>query len=243
MKATINKLILKVLQPYYKLTLKPYNGTHYISPLPEYISQFISIYPSSITTDTPLTNKKDIEQFGAKDSDEFTFWAWRDCGIVCIKMILNHFKKAKDKSIMDLTHEGIDLKGYLVNNENGKFIDKGWFHHSLVSLLEKYNISAKMKKWQTIESVTQDILNNKMVIISVHVPGRRFIKEDRSFEPKEHAKYGGHLLLAIGVKMEGKDIEGIFVHDPRGLENYQANTFISMKIFKTIFTNRTIVAN
>lgn len=240
MKSTIHGYITKLLQLRHKLQLPSYSGTFLISPSPQYISQFIGIYPSSITTKTPLTNGQHIKKFGAKDSKEFTFWAWRDCGIACVKMILETKGKAKHKTIMDLTNEGIKLGGYILY-EKRIFVDKGWFHNSLADLLRKYELNTKLKKWQTIESVAKDILDNKMVILSVLVPGRRYIKEDGSFEAKEGAKFGGHLFLATGLKMKNRQIEGLYVHDPRGLKNYQKNTFIPKSVIEKIFTNRTIV--
>ncbi len=242
MKHVVNYYTTKILQIKHKLQLQQYSGSYFISPKPLYISQFIGIYPTSITTDAPLTNKQHMKEFGAKDSEEFTLWAWRDCGIVCVKMILSAKGKAKDKTLMDLTNEGLALKGYILY-DNGKFVDRGWFHNSLVALLKKYDVNAKMKKWQTIESVAKDILGNKLVILSVSVPYRRFIKEDGSYGAKQNATFGGHLLLATGVKMNGKDIVGIYLHDPRGLEKYQKDTFVPKKVFNKIFTNRTIVSD
>lgn len=242
MQRLVNKYITLFLQFYYKKKLPSYTGTKFISPEPSYISQFIGIYPSSITLETPLTNRQHIKKFGAKDSQEFTFWSWRDCGIVCVKMILDTKGKAKNKSIMDLTREGIQLGGYILY-ENDTFVDRGWFHHSLAALLKQYGISAETKKWQTIESVAKEILANKLVILSVLVPGRKSIQEDGSFQPKKNATFGGHLLLAVGVKMKGKKVEGIYVHDPRGLEKYQKRAYILTPTFDNIFTNRIIVAS
>ncbi|NCN87393.1 MAG: hypothetical protein GW941_00705 [Candidatus Pacebacteria bacterium] len=240
MKKMFNKIITKFLAVYHRTLQPSYFGNYSITPKPEYLSQFVRILPSSINLNDPLTNKSDIKKYGAKNSKDFSFWAWRNCGIICVKMIMDVKKKGKNKSVMELTREGIKLGGY-ITHLNGKFIDKGWFHHALVALLDKYGISAKTKKWQTLESVAKDVLENKLVILSVMLPGRSYIKEDGSFKPKKNAKYGGHLFLATGVKMKGKDIEGIFVHDPRGLENYQKDVFVPTNVFKNIFQNRTIV--
>lgn len=241
MKQLTNTCIQTILTPVYRFQLKSYTGTYYISPLPEYISQFISMYPSSITPKTPLTDESDMKAFGAVDATEFTFWAWRDCAIACVKMILNTRQKATNKTMMDLTHEGLALNGYTLHDKHGTFVDRGWFHRPLICLLDTYHIQASMRKWQTIESVAQDILHNRLVMVSVHVPGRFYIKEDGSFDAKENAVYSGHLFLAIGVKMHNKQIDGIYVHDPRGMEQYQANTFVPASTFNHIFKNRTIV--
>ncbi len=241
MRSTINKIITSLFGYIHKLKLPKFDGDYFVKPKPSYISQFVGIYPQTIDLDSKLDNKDYIAAYGAKDSDEFSFWAWRNCGIACVKMILDTHEKCHGKNMMKLTREGMDLGGYILY-EGKNFVDKGWFHHSLVSLLQKYGSSAIMKKWQTIDSIATDILGNKSVIISVLVPGRKHIVENGSFKPKPNAKFGGHLLLATGIKMRGKKVVGLYVHDPRGLENYQANTYILASTFKKIFSGRTIVA-
>jgi hypothetical protein len=236
----VNSIINNVFKLKHLIELPKYYGSYYVSPMPPYISQFIGIYPPSITMETPLTNKEHIKKFGAKNSKEFTFWSWRDCGIACVQMILLARKKIKNKTMMDLTEEGISFGGYVLH-EGGRFVDKGWFHKSIVKLLKAYGLNTRMKRWQSIDSVAKDILENKLVILSVFVPGRRSIDEDGSFSPKANPTFGGHLLLGIGVKMKGKDINGVYVHDPRGLEKYQKSLFIPRKVFIKIFTHRTIV--
>ena len=217
MKRIVNQHITRVMWLVHKARLPSHMGSYFVTPKPGYISQFIGIYPSSITPQDSLTNVRHIREFGAKDSAEFTAWAWRDCGIVCVKMILDTKGKAKDRTIMDLTREGIALNGYVLY-ENGQLVDRGWFHRALVDLLQKHGVVARMRKWQSIESVATDILANKLVMLSVSPPSRRSIKEDGSFGGKPNASFGGHLVLAVGVKMDGKRVEGIYVHDPRGLK-------------------------
>ncbi|HVX93127.1 MAG TPA: C39 family peptidase [Candidatus Dojkabacteria bacterium] len=242
MKKLIHKTLNKISSVYSHIRLPSYYGTYWITPKPKYFSQFVSIYPASITPKKILTNKKDIKEFGAKDGKEFTFWAWRDCGIACVKMILATKNKAKKKTIMELTKEGVELGGYILY-KNGKFVDEGWFHRPLSRLLRRNGVIARTKKWQSIESVASDILRNRLVILSLKLPSRPTIKEDGSFEPKKNAEYTGHLVLATGVKMNGKNVEGIFVHDPRGLKKYQKNTWIPYNTLNKVFTNRTVVTD
>lgn len=242
LKTLTNNYFSSLLKHWHKIQLKKFSGTYFIKPKPSYVSQFVGIYPQSIADGDLLTNKKHIKEFGAKDSKEFSFWVWRDCGIACVKMILDvKAKKHSGKTMMQLTNEGIQLDGYILY-ENKKFVDKGWFHTSLVDLLKTYGVPANTKKWQSIYSVANDILNNKLVILSIYIPGRSHIKADGSFLPKPRAKYCGHLVLATGLKMNGKQIEGIYVNDPRGLEKYQENTWMSQDTFNKIFSGRTIVA-
>lgn len=242
MKKLLNQVITKLLSYYYKKNLPNFQGKYFVSPKPPYLSQFVSILPASLKPSDLLTNRLDLKKYGAKDIKEFSFWAWRNCGIVCVKMILEAKGKAKNKTIMDLTREGIELGGY-ITHKNGKFVDEGWFHHSLVMLLHKYGLRSSSRKWQTIDSIAKEILCNKLVILSVSLPGRTYIKEDGSFLPKKKASYSGHLLLATGLISENGVVKGIFVHDPRGLKNYQKDTLITSDIFSKVFQNRTIVVD
>lgn len=242
LKKKFKDIFSQVSKYFHKFQLNKFTGVHIVKPQVKYISQFIGIYPQSINEGDLLTNKKHIKEFGAKDSKEFSIWVWRDCGIACVKMILDSKNsKQKNKTLMELTNEGITLGGYILY-EKEKFVDKGWFHSSLVNLLKHNEVNAKQKKWQSIYSVASDILDNKLVILSVNIPGRSHIKEDGSFLPMKNAKYCGHLILATGIKMNEDKIEGIYINDPRGLEKYQENTWLAVDTFNRIFSGRTIVA-
>ena len=81
MQVLLSDLISTVIRPYHWWRLRSFTGTHMVRPAPLYLSQFIGIYPSSITPRDTLTNKKHQTKFGAKDAADFTFWAWRSCGI------------------------------------------------------------------------------------------------------------------------------------------------------------------
>lgn len=239
-KTVVSTICSRILSPYYRLQLRNFTGTYFIKPKPRYISQFVGIYRQSIKLGDALKNRKHIASFGAKDSQEFSFWAWRDCGIACVKMILDS-KVGSNKTMMQLTNEGISLGGYILYEE-GEFVDKGWFHASLVKLLQKNGVRAKSKKWQSLNSVAADLSHNKCVMLSVTIAGRSSILPDGSFLPQEKATSMGHLLLATGLKMSGTEIEGFFVHDPRGLQNYQNDCWIPAATFTKIFSGRTIVA-
>ena len=240
LKKPLNTIITNIAHFYYKNSLKLTDGIQTVHPKPPYQSQFNKIIPANISMDEILDNPEEIHAYGAKDAEEFSFWVWRNCGIACVKMILDAHQKAPNKTMMDLTRRGIELEGYITHQE-GKFVDQGWFHHSLVKLLEENGLTAKSKKWQSLTTVANDIIKNNHVILSVMAPGRSYIQEDGSFKPKQNAKYGGHLILATSVTIENNAVSSITVHDPRGLPNYQADLTISADIFNSIFSNMTIV--
>jgi hypothetical protein len=243
MKSIVNSTITALFRPYYRRIIsRAQPGVYKVKPSIAYVSQFVGIKPSSLQPTDMLKDKKEIRLFGAKDAKEFTFWAWRDCGIACVLMVLRSRGKGKNETMMSLTKEGIKLGGYVLY-KNKKFIDKGWFHQSLIDLLKKHGVNSHMKKWQSFESVTVDMLRGKTVILSMLLPGRRNIAEDGSFEEIDSSKApSGHLVVATKVKIgKNKQAEGIYVHDPRGLPKYQKDTFIPARVFNTLFTNRSIV--
>lgn len=241
MKNYLNTLIATLLSYVYKLKTPRVSGDYFVQIKPEYLSQFIGIYPQSISPTDTLDNIEHIKKFGADDASEFSFWSWRNCGIACVKMILSVKKRAGKKKIMDLTKECIGYGGYTLY-ENAVFVDRGWFHHALTTLLEKNDVKAKMKKWQSIDSVASDIANDRLTILSVSIPGRKDITPDGLFESISGKPNVGHLVLATGFRVKDNEVVGLFVHDPRGLESYQADLFIPKHIFERIFSNRSIVA-
>lgn len=241
-KRKINKYIARMIRPYDRLRLSSRSGIFYSEPTPAYISQFIGIYPSSIQPEVPIVNQAHVKEFGAQSVEEFNIWAWRDCGIACVKMILDSYNKTQGQTIMSLTNEGVALGGYISRDTNGVLIDKGWLHLALVQLLRSHGVPAVRKRWQTPEAIASNVLKNKKTIISVSIPQRRSLSADGSYQAKPGAIFGGHLLLVTGVEIDRGHVKGIYAHDPIGLEHYQSNTYIPREILEKIYSNRSIVA-
>lgn len=242
-KKFIYEFITKFFDYFHKLKIREISTSFSVQPQPKYISQFVDIYSQDIKPGQKLDNKKHIEIYGAKDSDEFSFWVWRNCGVACVKMILDTLISNHKKTIMNLTQEGIKFGGYIVYDKKNQFIDKGWFHSGLVLLLRSSGIKATKKRWQTAASVANDVLKNKFVIISVQIPGRVSISPNGDFLSTNNSALMGHLMLVTRVEIKNGNVIGFWVHDPRGLPNYQKNTWIPLDTFEKIFSARSIVAN
>lgn len=218
-KQTLGKLLQHTNEIWYRGNLPNSTGDYFIKPLPIYINQFLSLQSENLKSSHLIDNPVLIKEFGAKNSEEFTFWAWRSCGIACVKMILGEYSP----KFMQLINEGKSLGGYVTHDENGKFIDRGWYHSALAELLIQHGHCAQIKKWQSLESVAFSITRNNKIIASV-------------------TTYTGHLILLTGVKLEIGKVMGIYAHDP-GLGRYKENIFIPEKDFRKIFTGRTICCN
>jgi hypothetical protein len=238
MKKLVNALFTHCLAVYHQLIFRSADGV-YMLDVP-YVSQYPAPLSPHFTLDDLITDWRMVRLYGAKNAEELTFWCWRNCAIASVKMVLHKKGRATDKTMMEITEQARKYGGYQL--AEGEKSEEGWFHHALITVLHDHGVEAQAKKWQSLYSVAKDVLAGKSVILSLWIPDRAHISADGLFGANEGASYGGHLVVATGVKTEKGKVTGIFIHDPRWLPKYRENTFISAEIFPQIFTNRTIVA-
>ncbi|MBX4205787.1 C39 family peptidase [Candidatus Microgenomates bacterium] len=201
-------------------TLKP--NEYFSSVIPPYVSQIANADHSKISEFYGFINdEKAAQRFGTNNLEEFSFWAWRSCGVVDAQMVLMASKgKSFDKTTMQLITEGLDLEGYDVKE------NIGWYHSALVELMKKYGIESTMKKFTPSSEIAKDILENKYVLASVK------------------SETGGHILLIYGFKIEDNGrLTGFFVNDPNNYYEDGDNKYITKHEFDELFTRRTIVVN
>lgn len=98
-----------------------------------------------------LDNMK-IPYFSQIKEVEDKDWAWRACGITCVKMVLEWADLAKDVSVTNLIDEGILINGYTPD---------GWIHDALVNLLRNHGLSAYRQEFRSV-----DVDINKQIFIT-----------------------------------------------------------------------------
>ena len=209
-------------------------GVYFVEKIPKYISQFASREFVSDMLDNRLLVEKDSKwkNFGFSTIEEYGFWAFRLCGIVCIKMAMLGLEIDNSPNIVSLTKKAIELGGYIVNDCNGKFIDKGWFYAPLVELVKEYGLTGGVFDPITEENLYKNVLSNVFSIVSVNPGVIRF-----DFE--KCGSKGGHLILVLGFKWNGKNCEGIYIHNPSGRKvETQEKVYIPLKIFNEAFAGR-----
>jgi hypothetical protein len=201
-----------------------------------YYSQFASPELISDILDKKVQAEDDPNwrKFGFKTTDEYAFWSWRACGIMCLKMIIDTLNKTEQKSVADLLQEAVSLGGYIAHDKDGKLVDKGWFYKPLVLLANKYGISGKVKSTLSINTTCAEIIKGRLVVASVNPS---VIRSDR--DAKEPDKAGGHLVLVHGFKWEGGKCKGFYIHNPSGrTRETQSNAFIPIERFISAFACR-----
>lgn len=185
---------------------------------PVYISQIADAKKSSIEGFYgPIHDQKAAGRFGA-NLKEFSYWAWRSCGIVGLQMILlTELKKNFDKKTMELINEGLELGGYDV------VTDTGWYHEALVKLAQKYGLEARLEKFISSLGIALELKKENFVLASIKSPT------------------GGHLLLVYGVRFDKEgNLEGLIVHDPNNYKGPGEAKFIPRVEFEEVSTRRII---
>lgn len=101
------------------------------------------------------------EVFGYTTREESEYWAWRQCGICCAKMALEHYGK-KPGTVARLTAKGVELGGYNTKT------DEGWFYKPLAALLQSYRLAAEVAPYLSLEQLAKHVADGKLVIASVN---------------------------------------------------------------------------
>lgn len=119
----------------------------------------------------------------------------RACGITCVKMILDYYKKS-DSNLEELMNKGFDEGGF------GK---SGWFHDYFVKVFKDHGLDAyrkeRMDDVEGIQEIVESIEAKQPVIASA---------ERRMFSKKSF-----HMVLLVGVvKKENGELLGFYYNDP-----------------------------
>jgi hypothetical protein len=220
--STVGVGIAQVRENMAQRHLSALNGNEILvsDEIPVYISQLANADPSKIEKFYGRISDADAaKRFGAKDIDEFSYWAWRSCGIAGVQMVLStKLGESFNKKTMDLVKEGLEFGGYDVEN------DVGWYHTALSHLSEKYRISSEVRKFVPPSEIALEIAQNKYILASMK------------------SKNGGHLLLLYGVKVaKSGGLQGFFVHDPNNYQSEGESKFIEIDDFKKLYTRRIII--
>lgn len=166
--------------------------------------------------------------FGFKTKEESEYWAWRDCGVCCLKMALDFY--GKKETIAKLVNDGVVLGGYDVEK------DSGWYYKPLLELAKKNGFHGYVSAYLSKYELAKHVLDKRFVIASVNPS---IIRLDKEVKSKQKS---GHLVLVIGFKLKNKRIEGFYINNPSGkVAETQKKAFIPTKVFTNAYGERGVV--
>jgi len=183
-----------------------------------FIDQLAKVDPSCVEKEYGFINDSAAAaRFGVRFFEEFSYWAWRSCGIANVAMILAAEGKFVE-TLYDLICETLLDCGYAFKNRRGGR-DIGWKYSSLCDLLKRRGLSTKIYRYLPLEEAAVMLDRQCYVILSIK------------------SATGGHMLLAKSI------VDGFIIYnDPyvfagKGGEDVRE----SLESFGTKFLERGIV--
>jgi hypothetical protein len=212
--------------------LRAPDGTFYAVRDVPYVPQFASpdlidayIYRGLQGRDDP-----NWQHYGAPDPDTYTFWAHRACAIACLKMAIDAFETALPESMWSLIEQGRALGGYIVHDQDGQFIDMGWYHEPLVRLASAHGLEVAGRAYASVADICTRIHAGWLVAPAV---------SPSIGETGRIKQYDGHFVVAYGVKWRAGWPESLVIHNPSGrVATLRAGAEIPIQRFASAFAHR-----
>lgn len=169
---------------------------------------------------------------GAETREEYAHWVMRACGIVCVKMCAEGFGKTR-RSVHEWIKRGLAHDAYLVLEENGNRVERGWIHAKMADLLREEGLFS-----QAVPAGSQEIIawlrQGHLFIASVcYQLGTR---GPVTFK-------GGHLVVVNGADVHNGQLETVYIHNPSGrFPDLRAYAAIPAERFLAAYTGRGVVS-
>jgi hypothetical protein len=173
--------------------------------------------------------------YGTEDIEEYLFWHKRACAIACLKMCLEALTTLPQvPTMIELIRKGVDLGGYIVHNEQGEFVDFGWYYQPLVKLGEAYGLHGHVCKTLSTDELCSYLAAKSLVIASV--------SPEIGERDTPISKQGGHLVLVHGFEWSPQGCKAFLLHNPSGrFSELQSNAVIPFERFSKAFAGRGLV--
>lgn len=170
-------------------------------------------------------------RFGADDPSEYAFWAPRVCALACLQMAMMTHNSQPPPTMWQLVQEGLEVGGYRLHDEDGRWIDEGWYFPAQMTLAERYGLQMQGYSYQSPLAICPHIREGRLVAVAVSPElGERKPQTNR---------YGGHLVLVIGFRWANGHPVAYQVHNPSGrYPELQAGAWIPASRFQQHYAYR-----
>ena len=189
---------------------------------------------SDIQLDIPFhTQHWDLDNWQAQGFSSWVdaeYWQRSSCGVLCVQMAAEYFLGRKF-TIIELLQQGQRMGAYTDAT--------GWSHQGLVDLAKQLDLAAERRAVSNGELIGA-IDRGEVPIVSIKwgFVLRKTVKEQLLF----WKKYGGHLAVVTGYRMEGDRLVGFIVHHTsKILEQNWVHRLVPVEVFSRAYTGRAIL--
>lgn len=220
----------------YLALLKLSDGSYRIRDRVAYYCQFASPHLTKDILEKKISATEDPkwQSFGFSTPEQYEFWSWRACAIMCVKMVLDTISDTNGNTeVRYLIEKGVQLGGYVAFDEQGSLVDKGWYYLPLINLSKEYGVGGEIFPYLSFPTICAQILNKHFFVASVDP---KIIRGDQD-RPKSGK--GGHLVLVHGFEWMSGRCVGFYIHNPSGKKDEtRENVFVPMELFAEAFGRR-----
>ncbi|MFG2882401.1 C39 family peptidase [Streptomyces sp. NPDC048297] len=172
-----------------------------LHPVPYYAQwESAALVPEFITGQRDAADDPLWQKSGATDPQEYAFWAPRMCGVACLRMALDYWRRPVPPSV-PLVRELCEAGAYVRDGDQVKgLIYQPFAEH----VRGRWSLQAESIPDLPAARVHEEVTGGRLVLLPVH-------KTIRTTDDDPPSK-GGHLVLAVGVYEEG-----VMLHNPSGL--------------------------
>lgn len=131
------------------------------------------------------------------------YWQSRACGMACVKMVLDYYKKGGD-SLINLIKEGVGKEGYC---------ERGWIHDVLVEMMKERGLKVFRKEYKSADENEQKRLIEKAIKETINFlseKGLVIISAIKNFSEEKNF----HMVVLIGFEKGENGVIGFYYHDP-----------------------------
>ena len=197
-----------------------------------YFSQFASRHLVSAFLAQPALTATDPlwRESGWQDPEQYAFWAWRTCGVACLRSVLG--VSGTPPTPADLTGDLIDAGGYVHDPRSSEV--RGLVYQPFVEYVEqRWGLKAEVVRDVEDAQLPRLLAGGRVMLASV-APGVRDLATD-GFVLTEPP--GGHLVLVLEA-----DTETVRFHNPSGRwPNEQDDVALPTSNFARAFAGRGVL--
>lgn len=159
---------------------------------------------------------------GFASERDYRFWSDRLCGLACFRSVLAYWGydvPCTRELLDDALHHG----AYALRPDGG--VDGLTYAPFARWANAAFGLRVEVFPRSPIDELVRGISATSMAIASVSTEIR--------YPRRPNVRRGGHLVL-----VHGWDDEGLWMHNPSGVEGTQDNTHVSLRTFERFYANR-----